>query len=171
MKKLFAVILALAVILAAVPASALTVTEFVERYNAATGHGFNLEMNDYFIMDNNTWVLDTDQDCLVGVFYDPLSSFDSASYKVTGVVVARSTKASVGTFMNAIGAALEAVYPDEPETVRLYSVVMAMRAGDSVWGMGQRWTRPVAFNTEHMGQFVYQEKSDRFMFMFDVVEE
>ena len=150
---------------------ALTVKAFVERYNAATGRGFALEANDYFIVKNNTWFLNTDQDCLVAVTYDPMSAIMSQDYEIKSVFVARTPSSSVGAYVNAICAAVAAVYPDVPEETRLYSIMMTLRAGESIWGMRQRWTQPVAFNTEAMGQFVYQENSDRFIFLFNVSEE
>lgn len=171
MKKAVSLILAALVIFLAVPASALTVPEFVERYNAAAGRGLTLEANDALISGNNIWFLNMDEDCLVAVMYNPLSALEAREYSITDVYVMCSPSSSVGAYVNAVGAALAAVYPDVPEETRLYSAMMAMRAGESVWGMRQRWTQPVVFKSEAMGDLVYQEKADRYTFLFGVPEE
>ena len=159
MKKLFALVLALAVILAAVPASALTVGGFVKLYNKAVGNGSPLYPDTALISEpNKVWFLESDTRCQVAVLYNPVDGADPLNYPVTAACVIRRSNGSVGVFLNSINAAMAALYPEIPEEERMAEITRSLIEGVRVRSYSDTWDESVYYVTTHMGLFTYQEK-------------
>lgn len=170
MKRLFALTLALVLICLAGSASAVTVSEFVERYNAAIGDGFRVYLMDIGL-DDDFWWVGTDERGPVAVQFDKESAADPKDCTVIRVFIRHKPRVSVGVFINNISAALAAVYPEIPEDERLAEAMRAIRSGDYVLGNGYIWTSPAPYNSDHMGQFVYQEETDYQTLLINAVGE
>lgn len=161
MKKLLALTLALAVILAAVPASALTVREFVQLYNEAVGKGFHLYPETVYMKKSaNEWFLEPDERCPVVVVYEPVDGADPLDYPVMGAYIRHKPRVSLAVFLNNVSAMVAAVYPDVPEDERMAWIMRAMIEGDRVESFGYFWEHPVITITDNLGMFVYEEATD-----------
>ena len=171
MKKVFAFALVL-VILAGlvVSAQALTVAEFVERFNVENGDGWPVALEPIGLLDDFWWV-STDQRGPIAVQFDPASADDPKDCTVLRIFVRHKPRVSVAVFMNNISAALAAAYPDIPEDERLAEAMRAVRYGDFVLGFSYVWTAPAPYRSAHMGEFVYQEETDYQTLLINVVGE
>lgn len=165
MKKVFCV--ALVVCLLFTSAHALTVEEFVHRFNEAVGEGFPLWLTNS-VNASNVWFLTTDERAPVAVQFDPLSAPEPKNCRILFVFVRIKPRISVGVFMNNISAAMAAVHPEIPEDERLSEAMRALMAGDNVLGYGHVWDAPAPYNSEHMGQLVYEETSTWRTFLIPV---
>ncbi len=156
MKKLFSMILILALI-CPVCASAVTVSEFVERYNADIGEGeYNVYVNEMFISGEWWFVSGADSRHTVGVMFDT-SAADPAQAEILSVTVRQTRRVSVSTFINNASAALAAVFPDVPEDIRLSELVRCLRVRDKVLGLYYTERQAVPYHSEYFGEMVYQE--------------
>lgn len=168
MKRFLALVLILCCL--AGSASALTVSEFVERFNVAVGDGWHVYLQEIGLT-NDFWWVNTDNRGPIAVQFDPASAEDPKDCTVLRIFVRHKPRVSVGVFINNICAALAAAYPEIPEDVRMAEAMRAIRAGDYTLGFGYVWTAPAPYNSEKMGQFVYQEETDYQTLLIKVVGE
>lgn len=165
MKKASVLLIVLALLISG-SASALTVSEFTARYNAEIGEGFHLPLWEQYIQ-NNTWFLSgADMRDMVIVVFDPSSAEKPADCTITSVALKHKPRVSISVFLNNISAAVAAFYPDIPESERLADIMHCITHGDHLLGYGYSPDGPIAWNPAHMVQFVYQEKSDYYTFLF-----
>lgn len=152
-------------------ASAVTVSEFVERYNQDIGDGFRAVLWDEYISKDVWFLSASDQRNVVAVMFDPDSADDPRDCTVTAVCLKHKPRVSVGVFINNIAAALAATFPEIPEEERLAEALRCLRTGDKVFGTGYFQDDPIPYNTEHMGQFVYQEEDSYHTFLYSLSEK
>ena len=168
MKKLFAFILALAVILAAVPASALTVGGFVKLYNKAIGNGDPLYPEAVYMAESsNIWFLQADPRCQVAVFYTASDGVDPLNYRVDAVGVIHQADVSPSVFLNCVCAAAAAFYPEIPEDDRMSDIMHALVEGVRSRSNGfDPWESSVNYFSENLGLIVYREDEGKQTFLF-----
>ena len=166
MKKLLSLFLAL--LLLPVSAHALTIGQFAERFNADVDKGFHAALWKEYIMDDVWFLSGSDQRNIVAVVFDPSSAEKPEDCIVKSIALKHKPRVSVAVFINNIGAALAAAYPDIPEDERLAEAMRCLRIGDQVFGLGYFQDDPIPYNTAHMGQFVYQEALDYHTFLFSI---
>lgn len=153
-------------------ASALTVSEFCERYNDAIGEGFYTVRMDESCIQNDYWfVSGTDTRQMVILTIDKTSSDTPSDYMVKSVLVRHKPRVSVGVFMNNIAASLAAAFPDVPEDERLADTMRCLGLLDSYFADYYSSGTAYPLNTEHMGQLVYQETTDYDTFLFSLSAE
>lgn len=156
MKKFLSLFLILA-LFCPICAQAVTVTEFVERYNADIGEGeYKVYLNEMLISGEWWFVSGTDSRQTVGVMFDT-SAADPAQAEVLSVTVRQTRRVSVSTFINNASAALAAVFPDVPEDIRLSELVRCLRVRDKVLGLYYTERQAVPYHSEYFGEMVYQE--------------
>ena len=156
MKKLFSLILIL-VLLCPVCASAVTVSEFVERYDADIGKGdYKVYANELFISGSWWFVSGSDDRHTVGIEFDT-SAADPTQADVLCVTVRAKRRVSTSTFLNNASAALAAVFPDVSEDIRLSELVRCLRVRDKVLNLFYNEYQAVPYHSEYFGEMVYQE--------------
>ena len=169
MKKIIAALLISVMISGS--ASALTVSDFVERYNKAVGKGSIISSREQFISDN-VWMLSgfEERDMVIAVF-NPKSAENPKDCNITSIALKHKPRCKPSVYLTNIAAAVEAVFPDIPETERLSDILRTMRQSEYYFGYSYWPKAPVPYNTEHMVQFVYQEETDYYTFLFSIPED
>ena len=166
------VIFVISLILLLSNASALTVSEFVERYNKELGEGYYTVYSrmDY-VQDGFLFATGTDDRHMVilQIDFDTADSLDNA--KVEKVFIRMKARVKPSTFMNNISSAMAAVFPDVPEEIRLAEIIRCMRVGDRDLGLYVTDTQAVPYHSEYFGEMVYQEETNQFTFLFSVPKE
>ena len=159
MRKVFALSLVLCIL--PLCAHALTVNEFMERYNPQIGKGFYNAYADEDLISGNHWFI-TGQDSrhMVVLEIDPESAERPTDCAVVNIFVRHKPRVSVSTFINNMSAVLAAVWPDVPEEVRLTELVNCLRVRDKVLGYSQSDDTAVPYHSEYFGEMVYQETSE-----------
>ena len=170
MKKVLALVLLLCCLVGS--AQALTVSEFVERYNADIGKGFyTVYAREDWIEKEFWFVSGHDERHMVILRFDPNSADQLPACRVVSVFVKHKPRVSVSTFINNMAAALGAAYPDIPEETRLTELVRCLRVRDQVLGYGFGDDAPAPYHSEIFGEMVYQEETDYQTFLFSLPEE
>lgn len=167
-------ILVLALVLCCLTASAqaLTVSEFVDRYNTDIGKGFyTVYAREDWIEGDFWFVSGHDNRHMVILEFDPNSANQAADCSVLSVFVKHKPRVSVSTFINNMAAALGAAYPDVPEETRLSELVRCIRVRDQVLGYGFGDDAPAPYHSEFFGEMVYQEETDYHTFLFSLPED
>lgn len=168
MKRVFALVLILCCLVST--ASAVTVSEFVQRFNDENGDGWPVYLEPIGLSDDFWWV-STDQRGPIAVQFDPASAEKPEDCTVLRIFVRHKPRVSVAVFINNISAALAAAYPEIPEDERLAEAMRAVRYGDYVLGFSYVWTAPAPYKSAHMGEFVYQEETDYQTLLINVIGE
>lgn len=166
MKKAVSLLLVLVLILGAVPASALTVGNFVKLYNKAVGNGPLLYPDTAYIYEaGNVWFLEPDARCQVAVIFTPVDGADPLNYPVNAACVVHKSDVSVGYYLNCICAAVAALFPEVPESERMSDIMRTLVEGVRVRSYSFTWDDSVYYITNQMGLFTYQEKEDAHTFL------
>lgn len=170
MKKILSLVLILCCLVGS--AYALTVSEFVDRYNDAIGKGFyTVRANELYIEGDYWFVSGSDNRQMVILFIDKDSSDNALNYTVKSVLVRHKPRVSVGVFINNISSALAASFPDVPEDERLAEAMRCLATLDRDFADYSSSGTAYPWNTEHMGQFVYQEETEYQTFLFSMTDE
>ena len=154
------------------PALALTVEEFVQRYNENCGESFHLRM-DWFSPDEerNIWFLlaSTRDGDSVSVQYDPQSAENPEQCLIKKIFVMHKPRTSVGRFVARADLALKAAYPDMDPEARARIIIGAMEHAEILFGESP--ADAIAYNVDEIGQFVYQETIERDVLLIPVENE
>lgn len=169
MKKLFALVLCLCCLSGS--ASAVTVREFVDRYNAEVGEGFYTLRADENYISGEWWIVSgVDDRHIVGLQFQDTDSRDLADALVTSVAIKKKARVSVSTFINNAASAMAAAFPDVPEETRLAELLRCIRVRDKVLGYGPTDNAASPYNSEIFGQMVYQEENNYDTILFNLPE-
>lgn len=164
MKKILALALILCLFISS--ASALTVSEFCEAYNADIGEGFyRLHTREEYIQNDYWFVSGADERHTIAVQFDT-SAADPAQAEVICIIVRQKPRVSVSTFINNMAAALAAAYPDVSEDIRLAELVRCLRVRDNVFDLFYTDHQAVPYHSEYFGEMVYQEDGSYNTFLF-----
>lgn len=170
MKKILVIVLALCFFTAS--AQALTVSEFVERYNADVGKGFyTVYAREDWIEGDFWFVSGHDDRHMVILKIDSTSADHYTECRVVSVFVKHKPRVSVSTFMNNMSAALAAAFPDVPEDIRLAELMRCLRVRDQVLGYGFGDDAATPYHSEYFGEMVYQEETSYHTFLFNLPED
>lgn len=167
MKRLFVLLLVLVLSLSVSSASAITAGEFVERYNQAMGEGMWVKpYPDYYV--NGFWFLSgSEMRIVIALKLGPFED-DPNDAEVLSVAVKKKPRISDSSFVNTIASALDAVYPDVPETERYADIARCLLTYDRVFGAYYGIQDfAITYHSEKMGDFVYSEETEYHTFMFD----
>lgn len=163
-----AISFALAIILCCLLASAdaLTVREFVDRYNENCGESYKLTPDWFPPEDEDTiWFLSnysTSGDT-IAVYIDRASADDPMDYLIETIFVRHKPRTSVGRFMAMSDLSMQAAFPDMDPEQRARIILDSMMHSEILFG--ETPENPIANNVEAIGQFVYQETVEYDTFM------
>lgn len=167
MKKIIALLLVLLMI--PITSQAVTVTEFVEAYNADIGKGwYDVHVNEMLISGDWWFVSGTDSRHTVALQYDT-SAEDPAQAEVLCVTVRQTRRVSVSTFINNAASAMAALYPDVPEDIRLSELIRCLRVRDKVLNLDFSEHQAVPYHSEYFGEMVYQEDASYNTLLFSPI--
>ena len=169
MKKILSVILFLSLVISS--ASALTLSDFVERYNEQKGKGSPIYIRDQFVFDDTIFLTGYEERDRVIAIFVPGSSESLKDCTIKSIALKHKPRCQPSVFLTNIAAAVAAAYPDIPEDERLAEIFRSLRQSEYFFGYSYWPEAPVPYNTEHMGQFVYQEEVSYLTFLFSVPED
>ena len=166
MRKVITFALALFLCCLLVPASALTVQEFVDRYNANCGESYKLTP-DWFPLEDgdNIWFLSaySYSGNTVAVYVNRTEADDPMEYTIETIFVRHKPRTSVGRFMAMADLSMQAAFPDMPPEQRAKIILDSMKHSEILFGEAPE--DPIANNVDAIGQFVYQETIEYDTFM------
>lgn len=160
MKKYVALLTVL--VLLPVMASAITVKEFEEAYNAAIGRGNTVDRNYYGSMSSSgaLFLQDIYGGSYVAVMTEPESAEQMEDRSLKHVLVTRAADGSMGEYLAACLAAAKALYPDMDSAERDATIIQAIAWSHML--MGDPPFYPIAYKlNEAIGEIVYNETSEK----------
>ena len=157
-------------LLAPVCASAVTVNEFVENYNAQIGKGMPVStIWNSPDPENNVWVLMSPYEgTFVIVIFDPESAENPEDCQVKSVCVRHKPRCSMAEFQAAAQTALAVMYPDVGEETRNAAISQCM--AKSIFMFGEAPKQAMPYNTDIFGQMIYQETLEYDTFLFNAAK-
>ena len=139
-------------------ASALTINEFVERYNKSCGESYKLTP-DWFPPEENDkiWFLSaySYSGDSISVLFVRNEKADPMQYQIDTVFVRHKPRTSVGRFVSMADLCMAAVFPEMDPTERARIILDCMMHSEILFGEAPE--SPIANNVAGIGQFVYQE--------------
>jgi len=169
MKKALSVLLIL--LLLSGSASAMTVAQFVERYNDNKGEGSPVIADEFYLINDVAVLTKSELRDVVCVTIIPGSAEKLEDCTITSAALKHKPRCNTSVFLTNIAAAVSAVYPEIPEQERFAEIVRTLRQSEYYFGNSYWPEAPIPYTTEHMGQFVYFEETDYYTFLFSFSQD
>lgn len=169
MKKILSILVASLFLFST--ASAMTLSQFVERYNEYKGKGSPVSIHEQFVSENTIFLSRYEERDMVIAIFNPESSDQLENRTIKSIALKHKPRCAPSVFLTNIAAAVAAVYPDIPEEERMAEIFRTLRQSEFFFGNSYWMESPVPYNTEHMGQFVYYEEINYYTFLFTFPED
>ena len=158
MRKVITFVLTFSLCCLLASADALTVREFVDRYNENCGESYKLTPDWFPPEDEDSiWFLSnysTSGDT-IAVYIDRAGAENPMDYLVETIFVRHKPRTSVGRFMAMADLFMQAAFPEMPPEQRAKIILDSMTHSEILFGEAPE--NPIANNVNQIGQFVYQE--------------
>ena len=169
MKKVISIILLFLLLTGS--ASAITVSEFVERYNQRVGKGFyTAYMNQDNIIDNTWFITGPDTRQMVALKLVPDFSNDPTQAIIETIFIRQTRRVSISTFINNTVSALSAAFPDISEETIMVEIVKCLRTRDNLFGYEYTEEAAIPYHSPVFGEMVYQESSSNNTILVNVIQ-